>query len=1035
MIQIKLLGAPQILSQDHALPTPLPAKGQALLFYLAVTSQPATRSRLAGLLWSDQTEEEARRSLRVALNALQSALPGLLHATRLEISLNQNVCQCDLARFWECLKSSNLSTRLQALDLYRGDLLIGFSVRGASVFDEWLAVERENLRQAVSNSMKVLARQALDSGTPQQGIPFTQKLVWLQAWDEQAHHLLMQLYAAAGQRSAALRQFERCRETLAQELGLEPSPLLRQLYEQLRQAPPGALLEGHTMPPHNLPTPLTPFVGRTAELNQLQDLLQQPDCRLLTLSGPGGTGKTRLALTLAQHAWQTNPELFPDGVFFIPLAGVETPDGLWTALAKALDLELQPRLAPAEQVKRFLRRCRAMLTLDNLEQLEACSGELVNLLSEAPGLKLVVTSRLALGLYEEWLFEVGGLTLGDSPANDAAQLFAQVALRARLGFNLAAEWPHVKAICRMVDGLPLGIELAASWVRSLPVREIATLVERCQADLSTPLQNMPQRHTNLRAVFQTSWDLLDTEEQRVLAGLSVFPEKFDLAAAAGITLATPRILSRLMSASLVQRTPAGRYQLHPFVRESAAAQLPAPAELQAAHARYFAGWLLKHSPGLIQIDASALSQAAAEMPNLRQMWRWGSTTRQADQLAACAAGFAALCDPLGWLQEGEDLLLAARQAAPPGSVPWAVMSLYAGHLQFRQGRYVEAIQSLRASLDAFKANPDSDQGWLLATTKNNLANVLRELGESDTAMQLYAESRATFKTLKDTAGRAAVAVNKAGLWTRLGRHARARVLGQQALAQYRKLNAQGLLVVPLASLGGSSVELGLYEEAQACFAEALKYARQGGNRLMIASLENHLGALEIHRQNFPAAEAHLLEAQRVAESIGFLEIVARASNDLGACYERQGLWAAALPVFEKALEINRITRNMFSVIINLNNLGFLKRRLGRIQEAGEDHMQALEQALRSGAIPLALDALIGLGAVMFENGLVEPARGCFVLVRQHPEADRQTQEELAEVLVQLNVPPASLEGTPPLADCLEQAAARLAEYYHEQKGF
>ena len=277
---------------------------------------------------------------------------------------------------------------------------------------------------------------------------------------------------------------------------------MRTALQERGESVPNQVGKAHPAPDDNLPSSTTIFVGRAAELSQLEDLLHQPECRLLTLTGPGGSGKTRLALALAQRLWQNAPENFPDGVFFVPLASIETPDGLWAALAAALGLELQPRLSPAAQVKRFLQPRRALLVLDNLEQLEAHSGELVNLLNESAGLKLLVTSRLALGLYEEWLFEVGGLAMDDTPDNDAAQLFAQTARRARLRFNLAAEWPHVQVICRLVGGLPLGIELAAAWVRSLPVREIAALVKRSQAQPASPLRNLADRHTSLGRSFR-----------------------------------------------------------------------------------------------------------------------------------------------------------------------------------------------------------------------------------------------------------------------------------------------------------------------------------------------------------------------------------------------------------------------------------------------------------------------------------------------------------------------------------------------------
>ena len=1082
ILEITLLGAPGLAFQGAPAPA-LPAKGQALVYYLAASAAPAARQRLAGLLWSDQPEDEARRNLRVTLSAVQQALPGLLQAGRAEIALDPGRWRSDLGALWAGLRGADWGRRTQALSLYRGELLAGLSLRGAPLFEEWLAIERQRLAQALLEAWKTLGAQALAQGQAQALLPFAAQALEFDRLDEDSHYLLMQLYAAAGQPGAALRQFERCRELLAQELGLEPAARTRQLYEKLRQAMPAAAAAiplDAPLPAHNLPAAATPFLGRQSELERLQALLAQPDCRLLTLTGPGGAGKTRLALALAERLLGSAAALFPDGVCFAPLAGLETADGLWQALAGALGLELQTRPAPAQQVRRVLRRRCLLLLLDNLEQLQAQAGELAALLAEAPGLKLLVTSRAPLDLYEEWVFEVGGLALGETPESEAAQLFSQAARRARLNFDLAAEWPHVRTICALVEGLPLGLELAAAWTRSLPVSQVAALLERSRAALSTPLRNLPARQASLEAVFESSWALLAAEDQQALAGLAVFPADFDLQAAEAVAQATPRHVSRLASASLLQRTPGGRCRLHPWIRESAARKDPQPGAWQAAHARYFSGRLLELTPNLLALDGAVLAQAEAEMPNLRQMWAWAIAAGDVDLLAGCAPGLAGLCDQRGWLHEGQALLQQAMPVCSPAPQAAAQLAVQAGRLLVRQGLFAEARQALEpvvaslgeqpgaetladaplaaslgeapaaasrgeapvaasldeqpvvASLDEQPAAASLGEApaagrSLLAQARNQLGVALRELGQVDAAQRQFDLSRAAFAELGDVAGQASSLVNAAGLNLRLGRHAQAYQLGSQALALFRTQQAPGLLVVPLSNQGAVALELGLYDEAQACFEEGLAIAQQTGMRLMIAGLHTHLGALAIHRQQYEQAGQHLRQAQAVAEQTGSLEALARIYNDLGTLYERQERLAEALPWYEKALETNQVTQNSFSVAINLNNLGFLKRELGRVDAARQDHARALELALAIDAAPLALDAIIGLGAVLHTQGRPDLALGCFALARQHPDADRQTQEELQAVMTKLGLPAARLDGVPPLAEDLEQAAAVLLD--------
>jgi predicted ATPase/DNA-binding XRE family transcriptional regulator len=294
----------------------------------------------------------------------------------------------------------------------------------------------------------------------------------------------------------------------------------------------------------NLPTPTTALVGRAAELDELDRLLHNPDCRLLTLTGPGGIGKTRLAI----EATARQAAGFADGAAFVALASVAAPDLIAPAIADALGFSFYGQANPTGQLIDFLQEKALLLLLDNFEHLVDAADLLVELLQRAPQIKLIVTSRERLNLQGEWVIELQGLPLpraadgwknGDQLAgfddSAAVALFLQTARRTYAGFTLApADRAAVARICRLVDGMPLGIELAAAWVRVLPLNEIADEIARTLDFLAASARDLPARHRSLRAVFEHSWNLLTDAERIVMRRLSVFRGGFSRAAAAAV---------------------------------------------------------------------------------------------------------------------------------------------------------------------------------------------------------------------------------------------------------------------------------------------------------------------------------------------------------------------------------------------------------------------------------------------------------------------------------------------------------------------
>src|SRR5258708_3509682 len=415
-----------------------------------------------------------------------------------------------------------------------------------------------------------------------------------------------------------------------------------------RKAPLAAL--------RSLPLQPTPFVGREIELVEIAKRLADPDCRLLTLVGPGGIGKTHLALQAAEQQI-TN---FAHGVHFVALAPASLPGLLASAIAGALETSFYGPETPDIQLLNFLRGKNMLLVLDNFEHLLAATGLLVRLLADVPQLKIFVTSRERLNLTEEWVLPIQGLPFpGKDEANtvetyDAVQLFVQRAQRVQPGFSLADDPASVVTICQLVEGMPLALELAATWLRSVSCREIARQIERNLDFLATPLRDVPERHQSLRAVFDHSWSLLVEDEQRVLAVLSVFRGGFDLEAAEQVAAASPSILAGLVDKSLIRLQSSGRYDLHERLRQYVLGKLAEDDEMIATR-RHFEFFLNLATQAEPQIYGPAhevwVDRLEMERDNLRVALDW-STRQETDAGLRLAVALGRFWDATDYWTEG-----------------------------------------------------------------------------------------------------------------------------------------------------------------------------------------------------------------------------------------------------------------------------------------------------------------------------------------------------------------------------------------------
>lgn len=648
-LNLRLLGKPEVKLGDKAVTGFISSKAQALLFYLAVARGAQTRESLAALLWGEMPAAHASKNLRNVLSNLRALVGEHLCISRYEVAFDRDAPYwLDVEYFLDALGDEPSKQDVQdlhhAVELAQGDFLEGFYAGDTLGFEEWALGERSLLNTLLVQALHTLVVKHLERQEYAAGIEYANRLLAIEPWREETRRHLMLLYARSRQRSAALAQYEICKRVLRDELAAEPMPETTALYERI--------LSAAAPPPHNLPPQLTPLVGRAKELAQINAYLNNPNAQLITLVGAGGMGKTRLALHIAEAGIdpETNPDApFADGVFLIALADTAASEdargALLQAIADTLGVELKSAVPAQAQLLNYLRDKSVLLILDNFEQFVGEARAVSDILRFAPRVRVLVTTRVRLNLKHEYLVEIGGLeypVLRGLPLDalvdySGVSLFVQCAQRTRSDFELRDDNAgHIARICELVEGAPLGIELAASWLRVLSTQEIAREIEASLDFLVTAAQDAPERQRSVRAVFEYSWNLLSPTEQEIFRSLAVFRGGFHRQAAAHVVGASLPVLATLVDQSLLRRSAGGRFAIHELLHSYADEKLAVDAaneRVHDAHCLYFAELLEQHQAELKSEDVgSALTILGVERENVRAAWNWAVRHRRVREM-------------------------------------------------------------------------------------------------------------------------------------------------------------------------------------------------------------------------------------------------------------------------------------------------------------------------------------------------------------------------------------------------------------------
>jgi len=936
-LNFSLLGSLQIEHRQSGAITLANRKAIGLLSYLLIESGHAhSREFLLGLLWPDLPTASAQNNLRVTWAHLQKALgtntsdeqPYLI-ADRLTLRFNPlSDYELDVTRFNSLTEACRLhphpdsytcadcATRLtQALEFVRGEFMEEFSLGDCEQFEDWLIIQREQFRVQVTSALDQLAEFHERAGQLAEAERAIRRLLEYEPLRESAYRQLMRVLARADRRNAALDVYETCRRVLATELGLAPAVETVTLAEQIRARAPFEANSTQTV----LPPVLTRFFGRQEESARLVDFLSRRTVRLVTLAGPGGVGKTRLAIEVAHRM----AGVFAQDICFVELTGVTDEKSVDDAVAAALHLPTGNGRSSTGAILDYLRGKTTLLVLDNCEhQVKACARLVQMLCHDAEGLTVLVTSRIPLHIDEEHVVrlepfaipavnDTKQLTVVDALRFDSVQLFTDRAAQSLLQFKLNdANVMAVVRICQQLDGIPLAIEIAAAQARALPIETIAERLDQRFAWLNKRAGETTSRQRTLHTLIDWSYGLLNAQARSLLLRLSVFAGGWTLEAAEAVSLPDEPcadLLAELVDHSLVvfgADVEHRRYGMHEIIRQLAQEYLRgSDQELDAleCHARYYAGLVSQAAENRTgQSFPERLQIAVNDHDNLRQAFEWllVHDRKQALALVAQLGTQLNFWELGGFFQEGRRWLQRALEDT-------------------QESISVERARALLAAAELSSAITDFEYGLLCARQAQDLFQQLGDQrGEIDAQLK-YCDLAALAGKLSHLQAQVEEALHRAEHISYTAGIARAQGMmrtiaydadmpetalqyGLPSIALWRELGNPFELARALTNAGTALLEIGEYMAARQAFLEARDLFRSLGYQRGVATTIHNLGETAYKMGENANAREHLSESLRIRQHLGLPRGYPYSFELLAQVNEREGRYEGAVQLLAAA---------------------------------------------------------------------------------------------------------------------------------------
>jgi predicted ATPase/DNA-binding SARP family transcriptional activator len=985
MVEIRLFGPLQVTSDRGTVVALSSARERALLALLAINAKRTlTSDELIDTIWRHDLPANPKHALQSAMSRLRRTLSrigdGNVVVTDTSGYRLADVVDTDISRFGSLVDSARTLIKddpQRARELF-GEAIALSRERPLNDFayDDWAQPHIAALKEARFAALGDRIELDLGLGRHQDVVPELQRLVTEQPLRDRFRAQLMVALYRSGRQDAALAEFGEARRKLGEELGVEPSAELKRLEQAILDQDPGLDLEpdlrevagaGRSQRRSNVPVQLTSFIGRTADIEVLQDLAGEQ--RLLTLTGPGGTGKTRLAIELAGAI----QDWHPDSTWFVDLATISSDDQVWSAIASVRGVREQETGELAAVVTRHIGSDRALLVLDNCEHvIVGATSATERLLVECPELRVLATSREPLKAAGEAVWPVAPLRVPQPASSvtseDLADFDAVALLLDRLtamdsSFVLDdATAPAVAGICASVEGIPLALELVAARAAALGVVEVSALLTDRLDFLEGGRRNATDRHRTYEATVRWSYDLLETQEKRFFRSLAVFRGGFDMVAAEGVsgapTDAVPSLIARLSEVSLILRdmgaATTGRYRMLEPVRQAAAKFLVESGEdtlVRAAHYAHYAELASRASRGLRSHDqASWTTIVQTDRANLVVAFENSLASGETEIALTIASALAPYMQVRGQLTEGRRLVSSAIDTGTGPDILRANALTDLAHLSFFQCDYSQMADYADQALELIdpEDNPVSAAGALAA---QGLAALKHR--DRAGAHRLLEQSLGLYEQASDSWG-AGTALCYLGLVSLdEGDPASARQRFAESLDHLRGRHESWVTAFAMCALGNLARVSGDIDLADSLLTEALAMSQRIDDAWGIGRAETYLARLRIDEGELPPAAPLLTDALDRFVRMGDRE-------DTALCFEGIASLAAAAGDAESAAELLGAARHLRGSVVpafstaNLDYLGYdtvrddLKATLG----AGP-----LDEALERGRSLSSQDAI------------------------------------------------------------------------------
>ncbi len=719
----------------------------------------------------------------------------------------------------------------------------------------------------------------------------------------------------------------------------------------------------------HLPTQLTPFIGRKAELSQLSAMIEDERMRLITILGSGGMGKTRLAIELARR----HKTAFKDGAIFIPLAPIADVKNLAAAMIDALGKRLQAGEKPEQQLLNLLTDQHMLLVLDNFEHLPEGVSLLTEILHAAPDVKIIVTSRERLNLSGEVVFVLGGLAYkSDSDDSDVIQYEAVQLLLERMQFVNAAfepqaeDWPHIRRICQLTQGMPLALILAVGWLELLTLEEIASEIAQSIDILESQLSDLPARQRSMRATIAYSWKRLNPEEQQILASLSVFRGGFTREAASTVANANLRVLQKLINRSFISAEN-GHYEIHELLRQFAEEELSKDPDRywdsRNRHCEYYANFLYDRVRMAFSHQQEHITEIRSVLDNIRTAWAWALKDLNLDAIHRMVETLAAFLH--------------------------------------QQSGYIEGVEIFADTIDTLNRTASSHQrDLLIAIMSADLGWYNMRLGRLDETEALFTHAHNLFKKLgfpmlvSGTAPLPGLAI----VASIRGHYAEASQIALESLKLYEELDDLSNQAYSYYALIGIKLAQGEYQLAKDYGERAVAIAKEIPDLWLQAYCLIELGNVARAMDDVETARQHYQASYEIKDKFDDPEGVASALNQLGQLALLRADYNEASKLYLRTQAIYREIQDKGGLATALHGLAQVALATGDDQEAREYLLEALKTAVAIEYVSLIFMILLTIADLHLKAGRIEPGLILLGFVQQYPSSNQETKDKAVQIL-------------------------------------